>query len=1736
MRLRNDSGTLGETVKWVAVEKRIRTLIQEGSYLSAEELEQYESNHLDEPLEKPIIAVEDITRRGDTLIVGKGEPTHEEDITVSDEQWKQIQEAIPDSAAGADREEPVQDEQETVSERFLTNFRITDDNLGAGTPSQKYRANITAIRTLKSIEQEKRPATLEEQEILSRYVGWGGLSDCFDPRHTGYQQLRALLNDEEYSAARASTLNAHYTSPPVIRAIYDAIERMGFQTGRILEPSCGVGNFLGLIPDSMTGSKLYGVELDSISGRIAKQLYPDAEITVAGFETTDQRNFYDLAVGNVPFGQYQVNDPTYNKLGFSIHNYFFVKSLDQVRPGGVVAFVTSRYTMDAKSTEARRYLAQRAELLGAIRLPNNAFKANAGTEVVSDILFLQKRECPVEVEPDWVYLGMSENGFAINQYFVDHPEMVLGVASSESTQYGRKDYTVAPIEGTNLSQQLREAVERLPMGIYAERAAQKILPEELDDENGVLPDPELPNNSFTVVNGTLYYKAVTGQRMQPYRCSDRERQRILDMVTIRDAVRRLIQCQLDGGSDVQVQSLQTDLNRIYDRFVEKWGYLSSRTNRRLFQEDTSIYLLCSLEEQDGSGNVTGKSDFFTKRTIRHMEPVTRCDTAQEALAVTLNESGRVDVSRIAQLTGQEPDQVVRELEGRIYQIPGQERYVTADEYLSGNVRRKLEEARTAAKSDAAFKGNVRALEQVQPVDLTADEIDVRLGSTWIKPSYVKDFFCQLLRLGGWYSRKVEVLYVPESGEWHIEGKSYAKDLITSKETYGTPRMQAPEIIERTLNLRDVRIFDTISVDGQERRVLNVDETVAARAKQELIQNEFRDWIFEDPDRRAKLVTEYNRRFNSYRNRSFDGSHLTFPGMSPEIRLREHQVNAVARGLYGGNALLAHVVGAGKTYEIAAIAMEAKRIGMAHKSMVVVPNHLTEQWGIEFLRLYPAAKVLVATERDFSTQNRKRFCTRIATGDWDAVIIGHSQFERIPLSQERQEAFLQEQIDAITDGIEKMKYQNGERWTVKAMERSRKGLQTRLSKLQDSAKDENNINFEELGIDRLFVDEAQAYKNLFVYTKMQNVAGISQTESQRAFDLYQKCRYLDMETNGRGVIFATGTPISNSMVEMYTMQRYLQFNRLEEAGLSHFDAWASTFGEVTTTMELAPEGTGYRSRTRFAKFHNLPELMNMFQEVADIKTADELNLDVPNAHYETIVAQRTEIQAKMVNELSLRATAVHNHTVSPEEDNMLRITTDGRKIGLDQRLITPNLPDDPGSKINLATQEVLKFWRDYADIKGTQLVFCDFSTPTDPKRFNVYTDMKQKLIAAGVPENQIAFIHDAKTKAAKKVLFQKVREGEVRILFGSTEKMGAGTNVQDRLIAIHDVDCPWRPGDLEQRAGRIVRQGNRNRDVYIKRYVTDATFDAYLYQTVENKQKFISQVMSSKTPVRSCEDVDESVLSYAEIKALCAGNPLIKEKMELDTELTRLKVLRAGFKKQHYRLEDMICRSLPNSIRETEAHIVRLKQDNAHLKEVLATQIEDGFRPIKLDGAIYTSREEAGKALGEIMAGIQTTEPVYISTWFGFVVQISKNSMFVNDTYRAMIQGVCSYTVELGDSEVGNVTRIENGIKRIPEALKQSEDYLATLQNQMKEAQEELKKPWPHEETFRAKTARLAELEARLTLEEGNAGPAETVIEATPKELSSFADRLSGAQEKAAAVNMRQQDRTAQAKGSWCYGA
>ena len=1405
------------------------------------------------------------------------EPVPSEEPAPSDEAKSAVYIPVDGEWQGFPNVETAQDaaleEFRKDTRRGARNFRITDEHLGEGGAKAKCRANIEAIRLLKYLEENGFQASPEQQEVLSRYVGWGGIPEVFDESKSEwskeYAELKALLTPEEYEAARGSTLNAHYTSPAVIRAIYEAVGSMGFEGGRILEPSMGVGNFFGLLPESMQGSQLHGVELDSITGRIAKQLYPEADITVAGFETTSRPGFYDLAVGNVPFGQYQVHDPEYDRLGFSIHNYFAAKMLDQVRPGGIAAFVTSRYTLDAKDESVRRYLAERGELLGAIRLPNNAFRANAGTDVVSDIIFLQKREAQATELPEWVHVGTTPEGFTVNRYFIDHPDMVLGTPTAESTQYGRQDYTVAPIEGADLSELLHEAVQNIH-GEYTERDVEEA------ENTDILPaDPDVRNYSFTLVDGEVYYRE--GGIMVRQSVSAAMTERIKGLMELRYCTRRLIQLQTEDASDGEIAAEQRRLNTLYDAYTAKHGLISSRENKRAFSDDSSYYLLCSLEILEEDGKLERKADMFTRRTIQPHRPVEHTETAAEALAVSLNELGRVDMEYMSRLCGKNEVEIAVELSGVIFRVPGTERYVTADEYLSGNVREKLREAEAAAKDDASYSINVEALKAAQPRELTASEIDVRLGATWIEPRYIEQFMVNTFQPTYWASRSMSVNYSPYTSEWRIDGKSAvgAAD-VNAFSTYGTSRISAYKILENTLNLRDVRIYDKVEdADGTERRVLNVKETTLAQQKQQVIKDAFRDWLWKDPKRRETLVAKYNELFSSTRPREYDGSHLTFPGMNPEIELREHQRNAIARILYGGNTLLAHEVGAGKTFTMAAAAMEAKRLGLCRKPMFAVPNHLTEQWASEFLRLYPSANVLVATKKDFEPANRKKFCARIATGDYDAVIIGHSQFERIPVSQERQERLLRSEIEEITEGINQLRRSSGERFSIKSMEKTKKSLEAKLKKLLDIPKDDV-VTFEELGVDRLFVDEAHSHKNLYYHTKMQNVAGLSSAEAQKSTDMYMKCRYMDEQTGSRGIVFATGTPVSNSMTELYTMQRYLQHDTLERLGLGHFDSWAANFGETVTALELAPEGTGYRARTRFSKFFNLPELMNLFREVADIKTADQLNLPTPEVVYHNEVSQPTEIQKKLVQELSERATKVHARMVDPSEDNMLAITNDGRKLGLDQRVVNPLLPDAEGTKVNRCVDNVFRIWQDGAGEKLTQLIFCDLSTPG--KGFNIYDDIKTKLISRGVPAEEIAFIHDANTDEKKKALFAKVRSGNVRVLLGSTAKMGAGTNVQDRLVALHGLDAPWRPGDLEQRNGRIARQGNMNETVHVYRYVTEQTFDSYIWQTLENKQRFISQIMTSKSPVRSCEDADETTLSYAEVKALCAGDPRIREKM------------------------------------------------------------------------------------------------------------------------------------------------------------------------------------------------------------------------------------------------------------------
>jgi len=1594
------------------------------------------------------------------------------------------------------------------------NFHITDDHLGEGGAKQKYARNIEAIRTLFKLEQEHRGATAEEQQVLSQYVGWGGLADAFDPGKDSwakeYAELKGLLSEDEYAAARSSTLNAHYTSPTVIRSIYDAVERMGFRSGNILEPSMGVGNFFGMLPDTMQDSRLYGVELDSITGRIAKKLYPQADITVAGFETTDRRDFYDLAVGNVPFGQYKVNDKAYNKLGFSIHNYFFAKAIDQIRPGGVVAFVTSRYTMDSKDSTARKHMAERADLLGAIRLPNNAFRANAGTDVVSDIIFLQKRDRPADIEPAWVQLGKTEDGFAINQYFVDHPEMVLGELTTESTQYGREELTIAPIEGAVLSDQLAEAVQHIE-GQYVEVEVETPDVADAEVERKTLPaDPDVKNFSYTVVDGEVFYRE--NSVMTQVELSDTAKGRVTGMVELRQIVNELIQQQLEDYPDADIKATQERLNAIYDAFTAKYGLLNDRKNGRLFEQDSSYYLLCSLENLDEQGQLKSKAAMFTKRTIRPERTVTSVDTPSEALAVSIGEHGKVDLPYMAELLGTPGDygRITAELSGVIFKDPAADPtdpeagWQMADEYLSGDVRAKLRMAQFAAETNPEFAVNVDALTKAQPRELEASEIDVRLGATWLDPDIIQKFMTETFQIPYYLRHAVKVRYSPYTAEWRVEGKTATgRSDIISSETYGTSRANAYKILEETLNLKDVRIYDTIEdAEGKPKRVLNKRETMLAQQKQQVIKDAFANWVWQDPQRRIALVRQYNELFNSTRPREYDGSHIHFVGMNPEISLREHQRNAIAHVLYGGNTLLAHEVGAGKTFEMAASAMEAKRLGLCQKSLFVVPNHLTEQWASEFLHLYPNAKLLVARRKDFETANRKKFCARIATGDYDAVIIGHSQFERIPLSFERQERIIQEQIYETLAAINELKVHAGENFSIKQMEKTRKTLETKLEKLRSDERKDDVITFEQLGVDRLFVDESHAFKNLFLTTKMRNVAGLSTSEAQKSSDMFGKCRYLDEITGGRGVVFATGTPVSNSMTELYTVMRYLQYSTLQQKKLTHFDCWASTFGETTTAIELAPEGTGYRARTRFAKFFNLPELMSMFKEVADIKTADQLHLPVPEAKFETVVAKPSDLQKEMVQELSKRAAEIHSGTVDASVDNMLCVTNDGRKIGLDVRLMNPMLPDDPNSKLNVCVQNVLKIWEEGKDQKLTQLLFCDLSTPKNDGNFNVYDDIRKKLISAGVPENEIEFIHNADTEAKKAALFSKVRSGDVRVLIGSTAKMGAGTNVQSRLVAVHHLDVGWKPSDMTQRNGRIIRQGNMNKEVKVFNYVTEGTFDSYLYQTLENKQRFISQIMTSKSPVRSCEDVDEQALSYAEIKALCAGNPLIKEKMDLDVQVAKLRVLKADHQSQKFRLQDKLLTKFPADIQETNAHIAGLKAD-AQLAAA-HPQGKEEFCGMTIRGVTYDEKKTAGERLVLACSELPNAEEKVIGSYRGFELSLRFDTF--RTEYQALLKGQRKYTVPLGTDPLGNIIRLDNSLNNFPERITAAENELDTLHQQQAAAQIEVEKPFPQEEELAEKSARLAELNAQLDVDEKSHEPEqdEEEQEDTPRRPSVLA--------------------------------
>lgn len=1716
-------------LKWAAIEQYIDLMIQSGRYLTDEEREQRTAAQ-----EATIYKVGDevvvdlSTRTIEGTISYVGETDVRIDTSAHGHSWdnevinkQQFEDALRQEEPG---EPELSDEEldelpvsvvidgkvqtfpdaaaldealdtESVPEP-AGNFRITDDRLGEGGSKQKYARNVEAIRTLFRLEQEHRAATAEEQQVLSQYVGWGGLPDAFDPDKdswaTEYAELKGLLSEDEYAAARASTLNAHYTSPTVIRAIYDALEHMGFRSGNILEPSMGVGNFFGMLPEGMQSSRLYGAELDSITGRIAQKLYPQADITVAGFETSDRRDFYDLAVGNVPFGNYKVNDKAYNKLGFSIHNYFFAKAIDQVRPGGIVAFVTSRYTLDSKDSTARKHIAERADLLGAIRLPNNAFKANAGTEVVSDIIFLQKRDRPADIEPAWVQLGRTEDGFSVNQYFVDHPEMVLGNLTAENTQYGREELTVVPIEGAMLADQLAQAVQHIE-GQYTEVEIETPDIADAEAERRTLPaDPGVKNFSYTVVDGEVYYRE--NSVMTQVALSDTAQERVKGMVELRQIVHELIDQQLNDFPDEDIQATQERLNAAYDAFTAKYGLLNDRKNGRLFEQDSSYYLLCSLENLDEQGQLKSKAAMFTKRTIRPEHTIIRVDTPSEALAVSIGEHGKVDLPYMAQLLGTpgEYGHITTDLSGVIFKDPAADPtdpeagWQMADEYLSGDVREKLRMAQFAAETNPEFVVNVDALTKAQPRELEASEIDVRLGATWLSPDIVQKFMEEAFRVPYYMRRSIAVKFSPHTAEWRIEGKTaLGKGDITSCETYGTGRANAYKILEETLNLKDIRIYDTIEdAEGNPKRVLNKRETTLAQQKQQAIKDAFANWVWQDPQRRNALVKQYNELFNSTRPREYDGSHIKFVGMNPEITLREHQRNAIAHVLYGGNTLLAHEVGAGKTFEMAASAMEAKRLGLCQKSLFVVPNHLTEQWASEFLHLYPNAKLLVARKKDFETANRKKFCARIATGDYDAVIIGHSQFERIPLSFERQERMIQEQVQEIQNAIAELKYSNGERFTVKQMEKTRKNLEAKLEKLRAADRKDDVITFEQLGVDRLFVDESHNFKNLFLYTKMRNVAGLSTSEAQKSSDMFGKCRYMDELTSGRGVVFATGTPVSNSMTELYTVMRYLQYSTLQQKQLTHFDCWASTFGETTTAIELAPEGTGYRARTRFAKFFNLPELMNMFKEVADIKTSDQLHLPVPEATFETVVAKPSELQKEMVQSLSERAARVHSGIVDASEDNMLCITNDGRKIGLDVRLMNPLLPDDPSSKLNACVRNVLQIWEEGKDQKLTQLLFCDLSTPKNDGSFNVYEDIKAKLLAAGVPENEIEFIHNADTEAKKAALFSKVRSGDVRILLGSTQKMGAGTNVQDRLVAVHHLDVGWKPSDMTQRNGRIIRQGNRNKEVKVFNYVTEGTFDAYLWQTLENKQKFISQIMTSKSPVRSCKDVDEQALSYAEIKALCAGNPLIKEKMDLDVQVAKLRVLKADHQSQKFRLQDKLLTKFPAEIQAQTATITALKSD----AEIAAAhpQGQETFCGMTLKGMTYDEKKSAGERLLLACTELSNTEEQLVGSYRGFALSLRFEPF--RSEYQAVLKGRLPYPVSLGTDPHGSITRLDNALNAFADRIAHAENELDNLKEQQQAAQAEIEKPFPQEEELAQKSARLAELNAQLDMEDHRPKP------------------------------------------------
>ena len=1561
------------------------------------------------------------------------------------------------------------------------NYRITDDHIGEGAPLERFQRNLDAIRTLKAVEAENRAATAEEQAVLAQYVGWGGLSDFFDEKNPRYAELKELLTDAEYAAARESTLTAFFTPPVVIRGIYAALGQMGFTQGNILEPSCGIGNFLGMLPESMSSSKLYGVELDDLSGRIARQLYQKSSIAVQGYEKTAfPDNFFDVAIGNVPFGQFHVADKRYDRLNFPIHEYFVAKALDQVRPGGVIAVVTSSYTMDKRTASARKYIAQRAELLGAIRLPNDAFKAAAGTEVVSDILFLQKRERMVDIEPEWVHLATNENGIQMNSYFIDHPDMVLGEMKMVSGPFGPTP-TCEPYPDQSLEELLAEAVQN----IHGEITAYDREEELEGEDHSIEADPAVRNFSYTLVDGQIYYRE--NSRMNPVEVSKTAESRIRGMIELRDCVRTLLEYQTEDYPDEEIKAQQAKLNALYDAFTRKYGLINSRGNAIAFDQDSSYFLLCSLEILDEDRNLKRKADLFTKRTIRSHKPAEKVDTAVEALALSIGEKAHVDMDYMGRLTGKDEETLFSDLKGVIFLNPaytgesdGYEKYLPADEYLSGNVRQKWAVAQGKAEQDPQYQINAEALARVQPTDLTASEISVRLGATWLDTEYVRRFIFETLGTPRSAQWGMKVHYSKITGEWRIEDKNKDRGNVKAFSTYGTKRINAYEIIEDTLNLKDVRIFDYVyDADGRKTAVLNKKETAIAQSKQELIKDAFAEWIWKDPDRREAICKTYNILFNSNRPREYDGSHINFSGMNPEITLRKHQVNAIAHILYGGNTLLAHVVGAGKTFEMVAAAMESKRLGLCQKSLFVVPNHLTEQWATEFLQLYPAANILVATRKDFETKNRKKFCGRIATGDYDAVIIGHSQFEKIPMSVERQRAILEQQIDEIMMGISEAKREKAENFTIKQMEKTKKGLQAKIDKLNDQSRKDDVVTFEELGVDRIFIDESHYFKNLFLYTKMRNVGGIAQTEAQKSSDLFMKCRYLDEITGGRGIVFATGTPISNSMVELYTIQRYLQMSALEEQGLQHFDSWAANYGETVTAIELSPEGTGYRAKTRFAKFYNLPELMSVFKNVADIQTADMLKLPVPETHYHNIALKPSEYQKEIVASLAERAEKVRNREVDSSVDNMLMITNDGRKLALDQRLVNPMLPSDPNSKAAKCAENVFEIWQRTAGQRSTQMIFCDLSTPKDDGTFSVYDDIRAKLLELGVPENEIAFIHNAKSEVQKKDLFGKVRSGQVRILLGSTQRMGAGTNCQQKLIALHHLDCPWRPSDLQQREGRIIRQGNENPEVDIYSYVTEGTFDAYLYQLVESKQKFISQIMTSKSPVRSAEDVDEQALSYAEIKALASGNPMIKEKMDLDIEVSKLKLLKANHLSQKYALEDAISKGFPKQIAETQARIAGYGADIATVKENTHPNA-DGFSPLTLAGVTHADKKEAGTALLTMCQTMLSPEATQIGSYRGLTLELAFDT-FARE-YRLTMIGQLRHTVTLGTDVFGNLQRMDNALEGLPIKEQACREQLSNLQTQLETAKAEVQKQFPREEELTTKTARLEELNTLLNLD------------------------------------------------------